>query len=135
MITALADLAFMFIFIPKHGLNGAALAYLLSAFPVLGFLYFIEHKYFASSKKEIWFFYGKLFIKIATVSFVGFLLGELLLRPLVHNLWQAVIIGGFNYVLYLLSFWLFGFMAPEDKLLVKQYSQKFLLYFRITRAV
>lgn len=135
VITAGTDVLFMFIFIPKHGLNGAAFAYFLSSLPMIGFLYYIERKYFASLKREILSFYGKLFSKIFAVSFIGYLLGVLLLRPQIHNLWQAIIIGGFNYLIYLLLFWLFGFISPEDRVLVKVYLQKFLQYFKATKTV
>lgn len=129
MITAITNIVFMFLLIPRYSLNGAAWAYLFSAFPVFGYLYYIERKYFLSPKREILFFYGKLAFKIVIVFLVSYLLGKLLLRPLVHNLWQVILVGGLNYLLYLLSFGLLGFMSQEDKLLVKSYWFKFLFYF------
>lgn len=130
LITATTDVVFMFILIPRHGLNGASLAYLFSGLPMLGFLYYIERKYFVSGKKEILAFYGKLFLKIAVSCFAGYFLGKLLLQPLVHNLWQALLIGGFNYLLFLLSFWLFGFVSPEDEVLLKYYIGRAVHYLR-----
>jgi O-antigen/teichoic acid export membrane protein len=133
MVVAITDLVFMFIFIPVYNVNGAAFAYLLSGLPIIGFLYYIERKYFASESREIFGFYGKLFGKIFFSSAISYLLGVILFRPFVNSLWLAVLFGGLNLIAYFMLFWCLGFVPREDKELVKLYFGKFALRFKFAK--
>jgi len=130
MIVAAVDVIFMFILIPGHGVNGAAFAYLLSGLPMLGFLYYIERRYFGSKPKDVIEFYSELFGKILLVSGIIFIFGEFFIKPLGNNLFWVMLLGALTFVLYLGLFWLFKFFAPEDTAIFKIYFFRFSAYFK-----
>ena len=132
LIVAGVDVVFMFLFIPRYSINGAALAYLLSGLPIVIFLYYIEHKYFGSAKREIIDFYGKLFGKILLVSGLTFFLGWALFHPFANNLALTITLGGLTFGLYLLLYWLLNFYAPEDRALIKIYVGRLASYVKGT---
>lgn len=125
MILAVVDVIFMFLLIPGYSVNGASAAYLISALPMLPFLYYIERKFLKSEKPEIFNFYCQLFGKILCVSLITFGLGRILILPYISNLTLAVSLGGITFVLYFVIFWAFGFYSKEDENLVRSYIPKF----------
>ncbi len=121
VITAMTDVVFMFIFIPKHSINGASLAYLISGLPVVAYLYFIERRYFHSGRSEIVSFYGKLLTKVILVGGIIYLIAAAILRHFVTNLFFVMLIGGTTFLLYIFVYWLLGFAGEDDISVVKRY--------------
>jgi O-antigen/teichoic acid export membrane protein len=130
LITAGVDVVFMFLLIPKYGINGAAFAYLLSGIPILFILFYIEQKYLSSTKADILNFYGKVFFQVLVVSGLVYLLAKIFILPFVSSLFLLMLFGAVVFALYLLLIWLFGFYAPEDFVIVKTYFHRFINIFK-----
>jgi len=135
MVVALVDVAFMFLLIPRYGINGASAAYLLSGLPVLAFLYFIERRYLLSPSLECLKFYGAMFSRIFFTSGLAFMIGWWFLRPLAGSLGLVMAIGALTFGVYLAIYWLLGFFAPEDIALFKVYLGRFLGAFKKPKAL
>lgn len=121
IIFALVNVVFMFILIPRFSVDGASWAYLMSGLPMPVFLYYIERKYFVSSRRDIFNYYGKLFGKISLVGSITYLIGSIMIRPLISNLILAIILGGITFVIYLFLYWVLGFFSSQDEDLAKAY--------------
>lgn len=133
LVVAVIDVVLMFILIPRYSINGAAVAYLLSAVPMLAYLYYIERKYLGSGAVDITAFYGKLFGKIFIVSSLVSVLGWLFIRPFMTNLVLVMLLGGSTFFVYLLLYWVLNFYSSEDKELIKSYILKFLEFFQVKK--
>jgi O-antigen/teichoic acid export membrane protein len=130
LITAVVDLIFMVILIPKFGLNGAAFAYMLSGIPILIILYYIEKRYLSSKQRDIFTYYFKVFGQVLFTAIITYFAATLLFVPFVSGLTYVMVFGAATFIGYILLIWLFGFYSEEDYQIVKNYLSKFVYYFK-----
>ena len=117
----------MFILIPKYQVNGAAIAFLISALPTPIFLYYVEKKYLANRTKDIIYYYGRHLMEVALVGIIVYFVSRLFFVPLAGGLFTTIILGAFSFILYFLIYYLFGFFNDQDKYLFKEFGMKILL--------
>lgn len=125
-IIAVTDIIFMFILIPKYQVNGAAMAFLISALPVPIFLYYVEKKYLLNRASDIVYYYGRHLAEVAFVGIVVYLISRLFFVPLASNLLITVLFGALSLVLYFSIYYLLGFFHDQDKILFKEFGLKIL---------
>ncbi|MEI6835555.1 MAG: polysaccharide biosynthesis C-terminal domain-containing protein [Candidatus Falkowbacteria bacterium] len=110
VIMALINIITLFIFLPKYGINGAALSYLISVLFVFYMFHFAEKKYF-SIKENI---HLKLLIKIILTTIPFFVITRFLLYPLITSFVTLALVGPTCVLLFLLLYKVLGFVEIED---------------------
>jgi len=110
VIMALINIITLFIFLPKYGINGAALSYLISVLFVFYMFHFAEKKYF-SIKENI---HLKLLIKIILTTIPFFIITRFLLYPLITSFITLALVGPTCVLLFLLLYKVLGFVETED---------------------
>ena len=110
-VMATVNIIAIFIFIP-YGINGVAFAYLLATPPVLYAIYHLETHYLniTDSIKRWSLDIGKLLITTLIFAVINIFL----INPLIHNLLSLVIMGPVSVLVYILIYYVLGFMAKED---------------------
>jgi len=100
----------LFLFLPKYGINGAALAYLISVLFIFFMFNFAERKYFLIKNSG----HFKLLLKLTATSIIFFGVVHFLLYPFIINFLTLAIIGPFCVLVFLLLYKLLGFVEAED---------------------
>lgn len=121
----------LILLLPDYGLTGAAVAYLLSLVPLLYIFYHIE-KHFLS-ETHIFRLYGKLGLKLIVTAVPFYAFGTLLILPMVNNLLTLLLAGGFLSIAYVGLYKIFGFFAPEEWSLFKDFFKIILTRMRLSR--
>ncbi len=117
--------------LPNYGILGAAMAYFFSLLPLVAIIYYMERYYFAITDSARFYLVlaGKLFIVCAVFSLV-----MLPINAWLHNLVGVVITGPLAIITFIATYWLFGFFAREDWLLMRDVGLAFLRKLAILRA-
>ncbi len=131
MLMAGINLLLLLILLKPLGILGAALAYLGSALPIIALFYWLEKQVFLS--KNIWKFYGKLFLKLLTTSLIYFVIVGFTLWQLTHSFGSLVVFGPLAVVVYLVIYWAMGFMEQEDMDLTQLFITKILQKFKLVK--
>ena len=112
MFMAAVNVCSLLWLIPKYGIKGAALAYLISVLPVGFYFYWVEKRFLSLSFRLN--FYIKLFFKLLITGLIFYLLYKFVLNPLVVNLLSMILVGGASVPLFLILYKLLGFVEEED---------------------
>jgi O-antigen/teichoic acid export membrane protein len=120
-LMAVIDIILMLILIPRFGINGASLAYLISVIPVIGYVCYIEKNIFRDSLRNIIKNYLSFSLKIILVNFGVSLVSLLFLSRFITSLWTTLFIGGITYVTFLVCYWCLGFVDKIDRDLIRNY--------------
>ncbi|MEI8337953.1 MAG: polysaccharide biosynthesis C-terminal domain-containing protein [bacterium] len=107
---AIINMITLFILLPRYGINGAALSYLISVLFIFFMFHYSEKKYFNIDEK----IHLKLLLKITTTAIPFFIIVKFLLYPLITNFSTLAIIGPFCVLLFLILYKAFGFVEDED---------------------
>ena len=108
---AVLNVAGLLVLIPRYGISGAAMAYLLCVLPVLGIMLYFERAELAFRGQVL--FYGKLFARLAILSILlG--AGSLFLSGLIGNVWAALVVMAFSFAGIMAVYALPGFAERED---------------------
>lgn len=130
LIMAAINIITLFIFLPRYGINGAALSYLISVLFIFFMFHYAEKKYFNITGN----IHLKLLFKIILTIIPFFIIVKFLLYPLITNFLSLALIGPICVLLFLLLYKLFGFIEAEDwndfrisfvKLLIKLKLKKY----------
>src|SRR5205823_1792819 len=114
------NVGFMVFFIPRFGLTGAAVAYLLSMAPVAGFIWYTEKKILRLRKSPWLPLLAKLLIPAAAQCVVA-----LVAFPFVTSLITLILVLGAVTIVLPLTYYLCGFVDVEDReLLVNIVSRR-----------
>jgi len=109
-VMAAINVITLFIFLPRYGINGAALSYLISVLFIFFMFHYAEKKYFNITGN----IHLKLLFKIVLTTIPFFAVVRFLLYPLITNFLSLVIIGPICVLLFLLLYKMFGFFEEED---------------------
>ena len=109
-LMAIINIITLFIFLPRYGINGAALSYLVSVLFIFFMCRYAEKRYFGIDEN----IHLKLLIKIIATAIPFFVLVKYLFYPLITSLSTLVFIGPLCVVLFMLLYKLFGFVESED---------------------
>ena len=109
-VMAIINIIALFILLPRYGINGAAISYLVSVFFIFIMFHRAEKKFFGI-KKNIHF---KLILKIILTAIPFYILIKFIFYPLITSFLILAIIGPFSVLLYLGLYKLFGFVEKED---------------------
>ncbi len=115
---AVIDIVGLIIFLPRYGITGAAMAYLLSTIPILVSLVLFEKE--RTTIREACSFYVSVFGKIFIVSIPLFFY-SLLSKQFVFNIWTALGFAGAGFVGIMVLYWLIGFFDSDDYELIKTF--------------
>ena len=108
---AAVNLLALLLFLPKYGINGAAMAYLVGVSPIFFIFYLSEKRYF---KENYFKNHLSLFFKLLAVAIPFFLIVRLLLCPFINSFLAIVLIAPICVLIFLSLFKLFGFVENED---------------------
>jgi O-antigen/teichoic acid export membrane protein len=108
---SIVNIIFLLLLLPKYGIKGAAVAYLVSVLPVMYLFYFVEKHYLSlkERKKD----YIKIFSGLVFTSFIMISL-NLLLSSLIVNILTLLIVGGSSIIIHILLYKGLGFFENED---------------------
>lgn len=121
IIVALLNVALILIFVKPFGLNGVALAYLLSVVLVNPFVInYIEKKILGLSGFEFW----KLFFSIIFLGVIQGFLGFLLIN-FATSLLSTLALMGITALIFPALYYLFGYLTDEDKRFIGILFSKF----------
>ena len=107
---AFINIITLFIFLPKYGINGAALSYLISVLFIFFMFHYAEKKYFHIDESG----HIKLIFKIIATSIPFFLIVKFLFYPLITSFLTIVIIGPLCVIVFMVLYKLLGFVEEED---------------------
>lgn len=110
LIMAATNIITLFIFLPRYGINGAALSYLISVLFIFFMFHFSEKRYFNIQGN----IHLKLLFKIILTAVPFFVLVRFLLYPLITSFLTLAVIGPICVLSFLLLYKLFGFVESED---------------------
>jgi len=110
LFMAVVNIIALFILLPRYGINGAALSYLISVLFIFFMFHFSEKRYFGI-KGNI---HLKLFFRIILTSIPFFVIVKFLFYPLITSFLTLAIIGPFCVLAFLLLYKIFGFVEEED---------------------
>jgi len=109
---ALINLVALFALLPRYGIEGAAVAYLISTAPVIYALYVLEKRYLQiPSKTKRWVLN---FSKIVATTLVFGIANEFLIRENINSLTSLIILGPSSVLLWMAIYWALGFVPRED---------------------
>ncbi len=126
-LMAAIDMTMMFVLIPRYGLNGASVAYLISVIPIIGYIFYIENNIFGEKFISIFKNYSKIATKIVFVNFLVGVVGYFWFTKFISGLWSTLLIGGITYFIFLMGYWMLGCVEKSDRELIKNY---FILQFK-----
>lgn len=118
------NLIALFILLPKFGINGAAMAYLLSVLFVFWMFGYAEKKYILQKNKS---YYGKLLLKIASVSALTYFIIKGILYDRVDSIYILAIAFIICWILFIFLYYILGFAEKEDIADVKLFYKKMTL--------
>lgn len=121
---AIANLIFLLILIPIYSVNGAAAAFLISALPVLLFIFFVEKNIFKANSRTIFSFHLKSFFKSVLTGAVVYALSYFLFLPFLTNIFAVLLGCGASLVLFAAFYKLFRFFDGEDWELFVGFAKK-----------
>jgi O-antigen/teichoic acid export membrane protein len=107
---AFINIVTLLIFLPKYGINGAALSYLISVLFIFFMFSYAERKYFHIHSNV----HSKLIIKILVTTIPFFFIVKLLLYPLITSFFTLALIGPTCILIYIFLYKIFGFFENED---------------------
>jgi O-antigen/teichoic acid export membrane protein len=110
---AMVNLVALLILMPKYGINGAAVAYLISTLPILYAAYRLEHVYLGVHKVFRRWSGLALKIGVTTVAFAVF--NTFLIKPFITGLPSLIILGPLSVLSYALIYAAFGFIPRDDR--------------------
>jgi O-antigen/teichoic acid export membrane protein len=119
----------LFIFLPKYGITGAAISYLISVLFIFFIFYYSEKKYFNIDKN----IHLKTLLKIISTAIPFYFIIKFLIYPLIINFLTLAVIGPFCVLLFLLLYKLFGFVEVEDWNDFKLFLSTFLKRLKFTK--
>lgn len=104
--------AILLLLLIKKGIDGAALAYLISVLPVL-FIFFYTEKYYLklTSRKK---FYLKFITGNIVTGSIVFIISKFIITNLVNSFFTMLIVCAFTVILYISIYVLLGFIDKED---------------------
>ena len=112
VVMSVLNILLLFILLPRYGIIGAALAYLISVLPVAYVFYYTEKKYLILFNRTAYYF--KKAISIGITSAIIYSIDAYFLSPLVVNLATLIIAGATSLVLYLIVYKMLGFFEKKD---------------------
>jgi len=101
----------IFILLPTYGITGAAYAYLISVLPIIYIFYYVEKKYLHLPARKA--YYMRLIISTLITSTIILILNYFLAQ-LIVSLPTLLIIGGTSFIMYIITYRVFGFFEPKD---------------------
>jgi O-antigen/teichoic acid export membrane protein len=110
-IMAGVNILALLIFLPKFGILGAAIAYVISFIPVIFVLDYVEIKYLKLFRRKT--HHLKTFIGTVITSVLVWLINLLMINYIV-NLPTVLIAGGVSVIIYVILYRLLGFFEHED---------------------
>lgn len=96
--------------IPRYGINGAALAYLISVLFIFWMFYYSEKTYFDIDTKV----HLKLFVKLFITSIPFYFIVKFFVYPTITSLFHLIILGPASVLLFMILYKLLGFVEEED---------------------
>lgn len=115
------NVVLLFVFIPLWGINGAALAYLISVIPVLGLKIFVDKKYFDIKVNFKRFLLdGVLFLICIFITY--YLIMQLYVYG--DNLLSIIILFGLSNIVLLTLMKVFGFIKTEEISIFRNFFTK-----------
>jgi O-antigen/teichoic acid export membrane protein len=110
---AVVNVIALFVLLPRYGIEGAALAYLISTAPVIYALYVLEKKYLQiPGKTKRWVLN---FSKIVATTLVFAVANGFLIKQNINGLTSLVILGPSSVLLWLAIYYVLGFVPREDR--------------------
>ncbi|MFA6158114.1 MAG: oligosaccharide flippase family protein [Candidatus Paceibacterota bacterium] len=110
---ALINVIALFVLLPRYGINGAAIAYLISTAPVIYALYVLEKRYLQiPGKTRRWVLNSS---KVAVTTIVFAVANELLIKGNITSLASLIILGPSSVLLWVAIYYAFGFVPKEDR--------------------
>lgn len=129
IIMAIVNAIALFILLPLLGINGAALAYLISILPVIVMVFILEQKHLGL--KNRFKFYSSFIGKNIVVCIIISIFHYLLFKMLIVNLISLIIIMSLSIILYIYIYKVLGFLEKEDvndiKLFLSKIKNKILI--------
>jgi O-antigen/teichoic acid export membrane protein len=109
-IMAFINIFALLILLPRHGINGAAWAYLISVLFIFGMFYYAERNFFQIKENIIL----NLFCKLIFTAIPFYLIVNFLLKPMITSMPTLIVIGPICVLLFMLLYKLLGFVEHED---------------------
>jgi len=119
IIIAIFNIILLFILLPKFGIMGAAISYLISIIPVI-YIFFIVEKNILKLENRF-MYYIKLYSKILITGFVFYFIINFLVDPLILNFPTLLVCGPLAVLIYLVLYRIFGFYEAEDLFAAKNF--------------
>ncbi len=110
LIMASINILCLFVLLPKYGISGAALSYLISVLFIFWMLKYSEKNYFGIRES----LHEKLILKIVATAIPFYLIVTFLLYPYITSMVSLIFIGPACVGLFMVLYKLFGFVEPED---------------------
>lgn len=120
---AVINLVSLLILVPRMGITGAAVAYLISVLPMAYAFWWVEHRHFDFGDRLG--YYIKLYGKLAFTALACSLIGYFVFLPRTTTLISLLVFGPAIVLLYFIIYFLLGFAEPEDVSLFKGFISKF----------
>ena len=111
VIMAIINIIALLILLPRYGINGAAIAYLVGTIYISFMLYYAEKNYFKIKHSGK---HAQLIIKLFITAIPFYVIVKFLIYPLIISFLTLAIIGPSSVLLFLILFKLFGFVETED---------------------
>jgi O-antigen/teichoic acid export membrane protein len=112
VIMSVMNILLLIILLPKYGITGAAVAYLISLMPIIYMIYITEKRFLSLLGRKQ--HYKKLLFEILTVSAMVFIINKLLLSHLITNLISALLICFTSSLIFIIIYKFLGFFENED---------------------
>ncbi len=99
------------ILLPRYGILGAAIAFLVAVLPIFYMFHYAEKTYFKISLTR---HYLALSIKITITAAVLFFIEKIIVEPVLTNFMRVVLTAPLCVLIFLLLYKIFGFVEEED---------------------
>lgn len=106
------NIILLFILLPKYGIMGAAIAYLLSFVLLVYIIYYIENNILNLSGR--FKFYIIFYFKILFVGLIFYFISRFLIKPFIVDFKSLMFFGPLSVILYLVLFRIFNFFEQSD---------------------
>jgi len=111
-VMASINVILLFVLLPKYGIMGAAIAYLISLLSVIYIIYYIERKVLLLSGRLL--FYIKFYSKIIFVGLILYLISIIFIKPSIVDFKSLMFFGPLSVIIYLTLFRIFNFYERQD---------------------
>ncbi|PJA89967.1 MAG: hypothetical protein CO137_01460, partial [Candidatus Magasanikbacteria bacterium CG_4_9_14_3_um_filter_32_9] len=131
VLMAMVNIVFLFILLPKFGIMGAAIAYLISMLPTVYMVFYTERTILNLNNR--FSFYVIFYLKLFFTGAIFYVFSKIFIYPFIVSLSTLLVLGPFSVLVYLLLYKIFGFFEEDDLVLFKNFG--FMFFCRVKRII